>query len=196
MPKPSTNPLLFDNTKSLNMGFLKKQGYLKSNQIQSGNVFWKCNGHQTGSISIQVNTSLGNPYLQLDYKHGESLIKYRVNLIGKVSNLGLGIVWYFVCPNTGKHCRKLYLSSGYFYHRSACKDGMYERQTLSKNHRAIERTMNLYFRSDNLYEQIYKKHFKKQYAGKPTKRYLKLTQQIEKSDSQSQPNILKMLNGC
>jgi hypothetical protein len=34
-----------------------------------------------------------------------------------------------------------------------------------------------------LFEQLYKKHFKKQYAGKPTKKYLKLTQQIQTAES-------------
>ena len=35
---------------------------------------------------------------------------------------------------------------------------------------------------DQLYEQLYKKNFKKQYAGKPTKKHLKLTQQIQKTE--------------
>ena len=46
-----------------------------------------------------------------------------------------------------------------------------------------------YFQTDQLYEQLYKKNFKKQYAGKPTKKYLKLTQQIQKAESVSYHEI-------
>jgi hypothetical protein len=60
---------------------------------------------------------------------------------------------------------------------------MYEKQTQSKKSRYLDKTLGVYFRSEQLFEQLYKKHFKKQYAGKPTKKYLKLTQQIQKVES-------------
>jgi hypothetical protein len=60
---------------------------------------------------------------------------------------------------------------------------MYKKQTQSKKQRYFDKTLSLYFRSDELFELLYKKHFKKQYAGKPTKKYLKLTQQIQKAES-------------
>jgi hypothetical protein len=60
---------------------------------------------------------------------------------------------------------------------------MYEKQTQSKKGRYLDRTLGAYFRTDQLFEQLYKKHFKKQYAGKPTKKYLKLTQQIQIAES-------------
>lgn len=34
-------------------------------------------------------------------------------------------------------------------------------------------------KTDEIFEQIYSKHFKPHYGGKPTKRYLKLTKQAE-----------------
>ena len=60
---------------------------------------------------------------------------------------------------------------------------MYEKQTQSKKYRGLDKTLGVYFRTDQLYEQLHKKHFKKQYAGKPTKKYLKLTQQIQRAES-------------
>ena len=39
-----------------------------------------------------------------------------------------------------------------------------------------------YFKTDQLYEQLYKKNFKKQYAGKPTKKYLRIVNQITKAE--------------
>ena len=39
------------------------------------------------------------------------------------------------------------------------------------------------FATEKLYEELYSKHFKRHYAGKPTKRYLKLMQKIKESES-------------
>ena len=179
MPKPHTFPTLFDEVKAVSISFLTKHNYLKSNQWQSGTVTWSSNGNKTGSISIRVNTKSEQPYIELDYKCNEAPINYRVQLVSAPSNLGKGVVWYFVCPHTGKRCRKLYLADTYFYHRSAFRGCMYEKQTQSKKSRYLDRTLGVYFRSDQLFEQLYKKHFKKQYAGKPTKKYLKLTMQLK-----------------
>jgi len=179
MPKHPTFPTLFDEVKTVSISFLTKHQYLKPNQCQSGTVTWSSNGNKTGSISIQVNTKSEQPYIELDYKYNEAPINYKVQLVSVPSNLGKGVVWYFVCPQTSKRSRKLYLADTYFYHRSAFKGCMYEKQTQSKKYRGLDKTLGVYFRSDQLYEQLYKKHFKKQYAGKPTKKYLKLTQQIQ-----------------
>lgn len=183
MPKPPTFPTLFDDLKTVSISFLTKHSYLKPNQRRSGTVTWSRNGNKTGSISIQVNTQHESPYLELDYKCNEAPIKYRVQLVSTLSNIGKGVVWYFVCPHTGKRCRKLYLVDTYFYHRSAFKGCMYEKQTQSKKSRHLDKTLGVYFQTDQLYEQFYKKHFKKQYAGKPTKKYLKLSQQIQRAEN-------------
>ncbi len=103
-------------------------------------------------------------------------------LVSIPSNLGKGKVWYFVCPHTNKRCRKLYLISGYFLHREAFNGCMYESQTKSKKWREMERVYGSYFKSDECYEELHKKHFKKFYNGKPTKRYLKLMQKISQSE--------------
>ena len=178
MAKPQTFPTLFDEMKTVSISFLTKHGYLKPNQWQSGTITWRKNGTKTGSISIQVNTQPESPYLELDYKCNETLINYRVQLVSAPSNLGKGVVWYFVCPHTGKRCRKLYLSDTYFYHRTAFRGCMYEKQTQSKKYRKLDNTLGAYLRIDELYEQVNKKHLKKHYAGKPTKRYFKLMQKI------------------
>ncbi len=183
MPKPHTFPTLYDDLKKVSISFLTKQGYLKPNQWRSGAITWSRNGNKIGSISIRVNTIHESPYLELDYKCNEAPINYRVQLISAPSNLGKGVVWYFVCPHTGKRCRKLYLADTYFYHRSAFKGCMYEKQTQSKKYRNLDKTLGAYFKTDELFEQLYRKHFKKQYAGKPTKRYLRLNRQIQKAES-------------
>ncbi|NOU46812.1 MAG: hypothetical protein HOO86_07095 [Bacteroidales bacterium] len=183
MAKFPTFPTLYDNLKTVSISFLNKHGYLKPNQWQSGTISWSRNGNKLGSISIRVNTHPENPYLELDYKCNEAPINYRIQLISAPSNLGKGVVWYFVCPHTGKRCRNLYLADTYFYHRSAFRGCMYEKQTKSKKYRQLDKTLGVYYRTDQLFEQLYKKHFKKQYAGKPTKKYLQIMEQIKKAGS-------------
>lgn len=78
---------------------------------------------------------------------------------------------------------KLNSISGYFYLRTAFIGCMYDSQIQSKKYRNLDKTLGAYFRLDDLYQQLFKKHFKKTYAGKPTKRYLKLMKQIQEAES-------------
>ena len=184
MPKPHTFPTLYNEALQIHISKLKGWGYLDPEQIKSGTLNWSRNGNPTGSISIQVNTHSEQPYLELDYKYrDEAPINYRVQLVSALSNLGKGVVWYFVCPHTKKRCRKLYSIGGYFLHREAFSGCMYETQTQSKKYRQFDKTLGAYFKSDNLYSELYKKNFKKTYAGKPTKRYLRIKAQIDKAES-------------
>lgn len=193
MPKFSTFPTLYDEVKTISISLLSTKGYLKTNQWFSGIIAWKRNGNTTGSISINVNTVNESPYLELNYRCNEAPINYRVQLVSAPSNLGKGVVWYFVCPKTSKRCRKLYLVGSYFYHRSAFRGCFYEKQTQSKKYRYLDKTLGEYFRTDQLYEQLYKKYFKKTYAGKPTKKYLKITRQIQRAESVPSYEIEKFL---
>lgn len=177
MAKHPTYPTLYDGLKTINISFLKSHQYLEDKVYKGGTITWSRNGHETGSVSIKVNTQSETPYLELEYKYDQSLINYRVQLVSIPSNLGKGVVWFFICPHTGKRCRKLYFAGTYFYHRSAFRGCMYEKQTLSKKNRQLDNLMRAYFYND----QLYKKHFKKQYAGKPTKRYLRLKKQLIKA---------------
>jgi len=183
MPKPHAFPTLYNEALQIHISKLKGWGYLDPEQIKSGTLNWSRNGNPTGSISIQVNTHSEQPYIELDYKYRDEPRNYKVYLTSTPSNLNRGEIWYFICPQTKKRCRKLYSIGGYFLHREAFNGCMYETQTQSKKSRYLDKTLGVYFRSDQLFEQLYKKHFKKQYAGKPTKKYLKLTQQIQRAES-------------
>jgi hypothetical protein len=183
MPKPHTFPTLYDEVKTVCISFLTKHGYLKPNQIKAGTVHWSRNGEEIGSISIEVCTYTENRYLEFDYKCNQQPIKYRVQLVTVPSNLGKGFVWYFVCPRTGKRCRKLYLADTYFFHRTAFKGCMYECQTQSKNARLVNNVLLSYLKADQYYSILYRKHFKKTYAGKPTKKYFWIMERIKKTEN-------------
>lgn len=183
MPKPYTFPTLYNEALQIDISKLKGWGYLDPEQIKSCTLNWSRNGNPTGSISIQVNTHSEQPYIELDYKFRDEPRNYKVRLVSIPSNLGKGLIWYFLCPQTKKRCRKLYSIGGYFLHREAFKGCMYETQTQSKKYRQLDKILGAYLKSDNLYSELYKKNFKKTYAGKPTKRYLRIMEQIQKAES-------------
>ncbi len=183
MPKPHTFPTLYNEALQISISKLKEWKYLNPEQIKSGALTWSRNENKTGSISIKVNTHSEQPYIELDYKYRDELRNYKVRLVSILSNLGKGLIWYFLCPQTNKRCRKLYSIGGYFLHREAFNGCMYETQTQSKKYRQLDKTLGAYFKTDDLYSQLYQKHFKKTYAGKPTKKYLRLMEQIQKAES-------------
>jgi hypothetical protein len=182
MPKFTTFPTLYDDALILSITKLKEWGYLEPGQRKRGSVTWSRNGNKTGEIDIAVFTDLETPYLYLDYLFRGKEMKYSINLVSVPSNIGKGRVWYFLCPHTGKRCRKVYSIGSQFLHREAFSGCMYESQTRSLKNRVLIRQYDRYFAGEKGYEKIYSKHFKTHYAGKPTKRYLKLLKQIKQSE--------------
>jgi hypothetical protein len=180
MPKFPTFPIIYDSTLQINISDLKKWGYLNPGIIKSGVLSWSSRGTKTGSISIESNTTDEHPYIELTYKFEETPRKYKVFLTSTPSNLNKGVLWFFICPWTGKHCRKLYSVNGYFLHREAFNGCMYDCQTQSKYYRYLDKNFGAYFDLDKQHEKLNKKHFKKTYAGKPTKKYLRIKEQINK----------------
>lgn len=182
MPKPYTFPTLYNEALQISISKLKEWEYLNPEQIKKGKVTWSINGNQRGSISIKVNTKSEQTYIELDYKYRDKPRNYKVYLISIPSNLDKGKIWYFLCPHTNKRCRKLYSIGGYFLHREAFKNCLYQSQIETKRDRQIDKTFGAYFKSEELYSELHKKHFKKTYAGIPTKRYLRIIEQIEQAE--------------
>lgn len=193
MPKNPTFPTLYNEASQINISKLKKWGYLNSNQISSGVLTWSIRGNQTGSISICVNMTKDQPYIELDYTSRKRPRKYKIKLVSKPSNLGKGKMWFFQCPQTNKLCRKLYSISGYFLHREAFKGCMYESQTQSHQARELDRVLSKVFSVDKLDQELYSKHFTKYYNGKPTKRYVKIMKRQYEASQLSSSEVLKMI---
>ncbi len=193
MPKPYTFPTLYNEALQISITKLKEWEYLDPKQIKSGTLNWSRNGNSTGSISIKVSTHNEQPYIELDYNYRDEPRNYKVRLVSMPSNLGKGLIWYFLCPHTNKRCRKLYSIGGYFFHREAFNGCMYECQTQSKYSRQLSRLYEPYFKQEGHYKEIHSKHFKKYYNGKPTKRYLKLMNMIRQAENISISDIKRTL---
>lgn len=89
--------------------------------------------------------------------------------------------------------RNPHLIGGYFLHREAFKGCFYETQIRSKYARFLDSSYGAYFKSESLYLEARKKHLKKTYAGKPTKKYLKLSKEIQKADGIDFREIERMM---
>ena len=193
MPKPSTFPTLFDSVLQLNIDKLKKNRFIIPGRIRSGTYTWSRDGNETGSIGFTVDMTSVLPYIELDYKYGAELRKYRIFLVSVPSNLGAGEVWYFLCPHTGKRCRILYCVGGEFLHREAFRNVYYDSQIRSKWAREIDRLYGPLFKTDKLYDQLDKKYFKPYYAGRPTKKHLKIMRQLARANKISIDEFEKIL---
>lgn len=153
---------------------------MEPNSSKSGRLIWSSRGQEIGSINIFVIMDDSYPFAKLSYTYQqEHEVSYKVDLVSIESNLGIGRIWYFICPHTGKRCRKLYSAGKYFLHRDAYPNAMYECQTYSKHYRQINKVCKIMHGSDKLYEELYSKHFKTHYADKPTKRYIQILNELE-----------------
>jgi len=193
MPKPATYPTILDDLLRLNISKLKEWNYLNTEQYKQGAINWSRNGNEIASIGIKSYTNQIVPYIELNYNHNKEPRNYRIYLVSTPSNLGKGLIWYFLCPQTNTRCRKLYLMSGYFLHRNAFNGCMYESQIRTKYMRFLDSAYGTYFNLDNIYQQLHKKHFKKSYKGKPTKKYLRLMTQIQRAERVNSNDIERLM---
>lgn len=178
MGRYSDLPILYDFCKILSISDLKKWNYLRPNYIKTGTIEFK-SCYDILNLTVKVVADMVEPYAELSYKVNDNVINYRVDFELLPSNLGKGKVWYFLCPITKVRCKKLYLIGNYFQHRTAYGKGYYQTQTLGLKDRYLIRLYDMAEKSSKARSELSKKYFKKYYKGKPTKRYLKLLNELE-----------------
>jgi len=192
MPRPSNYPITYEDCKSIEIKILKKNNYLQSNQLNECIILWYINEETTGRMQLIVNTLSANPYIELSYALNEEGIQYKVQLIKEKSNLGIGEIWYFICPFTNKRCRKLYLLNKYFSHRNRFKGVFYEKQILSKSNRKILGIFSKIDQINNAIEETESKHFRRYYNKAKTKRLIKLRKIINQEIYIKEINNIKI----
>lgn len=187
MGRYATYPTEIERLKMISIADLKRMELLTPDSFVSTTINWtnRSTKENNGSISVSIQTGQINGSITFDYTYRDTdKIRYTAQLITRPSNLGTGKLWFFVCPKTGKVCRKLHLINGYFAHRSTNPNLMYEKQLESKKMREWSKMFQVML-NDEVYEQLYSKHFKSHYKGKPTKRFLKLSKIIEIKENTS-----------
>lgn len=185
MGKQSNFTPNINELKYIDINTFKKVNQLKPNTTTKGTYDWSINGQITNSISFKLELFEDDGFLEINYIYNKEIkIKYTILIDSKPSNLDKGRIYYFICPKTLKQCRKLHFYNGYFYHRTFFKNLSYECQKQSKKSRELIKIYsNLY--DDHLYNEVYKKHFKKFYNNKPTKKYSKFLKLINKRENQN-----------
>jgi hypothetical protein len=117
-------------------------------------------------------------YVRLRYTHTDSATgrhseqDYRIQLQRVPSNLGKGETLYFICPESGRWCRILFMAYGYprFKSRLAYRHRIYyPTQICSKRARSNTRFFDTKHRLDKL-DQMRAAHL---YRGRRTKRSMK-----------------------
>lgn len=110
----------------------------------------------------------------------DSIIIDKFGLTDRPSNLGIGKVWYMVCPYTSELCRKLYYHGGHYYSRHVFNRKRYDIQRKSKKCRALEKYFSIVFLRDE-WSVKPKKWHKTFYRGKMTFSEKRIVRRCEKN---------------
>lgn len=155
-----------DEYLTLSVTDLKRLGILRPRHLADGTVTWKTGDRVEASICVMADTRTV-PVCYLSYSYDGAPVAERIRLMFKHSNLnpeGEHGYYYFVCPDTGKCCRKLYNVCGRFVSRSAFR-ALYPQQAQSRKARATLRGFSALLDYDRLSETRYRKET---YRGRPT----------------------------
>ena len=174
MPKPYTAPIFIDQEKTLKTGFLSKYGYFKTDCKITGVTGWTSNKSKDLDVRLTTIMQKDNERLILNYYDFDNRpVEQIISLEAKPSNLGKGLIWFFVCPFTLATCRNLLFANNRFMHRSNLVNAIYSTQGESKYWRKIFQLQPNIPTTRKILEEPNQKHYKKFYNGKITKRYKK-----------------------
>lgn len=158
----------------------------------SGRVSW----HSGSNIDYHITNDLAGIYLYLNYtlNHTEN-INYRIPIFSKLSNLGKGYHYYFICTATGRPCKILYLPNGSkrFLSRKGFLNRIYYPCQLSSR---INLFNDRYWRQERQLKKLYRKHPKNHYRGLltgPQKRIMQLEKKRDQNDCKRLQIIAKQL---
>lgn len=162
--------MTLENCLTITIADLKKKGFFNNRKTVEVFNLTKNNGLCL-SVNIEIFSDENEKYLTLTHiseKELEKTVSYKISMISFPSNIGNGFVIYFVCPSTGKHCRKLYSCGGKFVHRDAT--GLLYAQQIRKQPLSCAGYLTIEQRN----EPHTRKYFRKYYKGQMTKRYYKI----------------------
>jgi hypothetical protein len=180
------NIMTIENCLTISITDLKEKGFLKKRKTVA--VLNLTNNNDLClSVDVEIILNETEKYLILTHTSETEInktVRYKVSLVSIHSNLG-GFIMYFVCPITGKHCRKLYYSGKTFQHRDAT--GLLYAQQAKKQPISYANYL-----SEEQRNEPNTKYFKKYYKGNYTKRYFRIV--IKTSHSEVIDAYKEMLN--
>lgn len=181
MGRHSTGAETCEGSKRIDLSFLLKLKHFQKDRSISGTIKWTDkHGGDCGNIHIISYHTDEEKYLQLKYTLTDHRTQqkidydYKIMLTSVPSNLGKGEVLYFLCPETGKRCKILYMAYGSHKWKSRAAYPhriYYDSQTSAKKSIENDRYWAITKRLEKLEGQRYQKLT---YKGQPTKRALLL----------------------
>jgi hypothetical protein len=192
MPKPSTYPTLIEQEKTLTTSYLSKCGYFNAEYKATGYTGWTSN--RTKDLDIRITSIMEENKVRvilnfIDFN--SEPVEQTIYLTSKVSNLGTGLIWFFICPFTGAICRNLIFVNNRFMHRSNLINAMYGSQAESKYWRKIFQLQPNIPTTNKILDEPNKPYYKRYYKGQLTKRYQKYLSTVKKwNDNLKERNAL------
>lgn len=198
MGRNSTGAFTTSEIQRIELSYLLKNGYIQKGERIAGVLEW----NSGNSINIESYYTNDEAYIKLTYTNTNGATKEvtkhdsKIQLTSIPSNLKVGSILYFVCPQTGKSCRILY----------KCYGSNIWKSRLAYNHRIYFNTQQVskrdyyftrYFSIEKELKKLYPIKKKSHYKGKQTrlqKRIVNLEEQLSKFDYLRMMEIEKVLN--
>lgn len=170
-------PVILERCISLDVGSFRVD-WSTPGKIWTGNSRWFQGDEETGSVGYRIHADPVRPLLVLLYSIDGQDVTQTVELEAVPSNLNKSHYWIFRCPMSGRRCKKLHLIHGLFQHRTALRGVFYRQQVRTPCF--YSRYMDAYDGICDLLNTADAPFFREYYAGKPTRRAIRMWQKIEK----------------
>ena len=144
-------------------------------------------------LQLTVNAFHSTPYIRLVYTYEGQMQDYQIPLVKKKANTGQGHVWYLV-PEPGMFCRKLYFHGGLFKGRKQIPEARYRCQILSGKSLMVDKLKSKVKKNKQILLYEKRKYYKPIYGKKWTKHQLKVQAAFAEMEKLANMNLLNNVN--
>ena len=175
--------IVIDGLPCLSVGGLKRAGLFRAGRCKVGRGEWVRENQARRELTVKITADFrGVPFVVLEYANQGGPVVDKLALYFQPSNLGRGFIPYFICPVTGRSCRKLYFVGGRFVSRYAFR-GIYAIQAAPTSRREVLQSYAAQSRYNALIDERPRRRL--MYGGKPT-RYARQLNAAEQADKQAE----------
>jgi len=194
MARPSTQPILFNELPAITIRNLRDGGLLDGGYYRK-TIRWRSTSpldydEMVSEIEIIVDTEHSYPSIRFVYASGEDEFDYLVPLKRKLTNSGIGMVWYFV-PEPDMLCLKLYMHDNRFVGRKQIKGAFYRCQVLVSTRKRINNFNVRLAKIDKIIKHWQQPFYKQVYRGINTKHTIKVQAAFEEMKMLAKVNLRK-----
>jgi hypothetical protein len=177
MGRPYTGADYTTSAYQLRVGDLRRGGVIVHGRTVRATITWAEGGP---TLDIESTWTDREQSLSLSFRLGEESWTQRIALQTSPSPLQ-GELLYFICPRSGKTCRKLYRAyhSRGFYHRTAFGYRLYYPQQASSTYKRADRQL---LAAERKLEKLQAKRRTSTYLGQPTRRAVRIAQLQEEAE--------------